>query len=140
MRGITLSDGRFIPAVSILSTLMGVRGAEVTRVRRNVLEAEFRSHREKEDETLRGILNFLDAVEPEGAENCRKRAVDEGTARMLGSLTEALEALADMADPDSLRIISLMDRLLADDWTGSGVYEALDQALTLAESQAPVSA
>lgn len=48
-------------------------------------------------------------------------------------MKEALQSLADMGDPDSVKILSLIDRLLADDWHGSGVYEALDAALAAAE-------
>lgn len=46
---------------------------------------------------------------------------------------EAIDALAEMGDPDSLKVLNLIDRLLADDWTYSGVYEALDEALKKAE-------
>lgn len=47
-------------------------------------------------------------------------------------MIEALKALRDMGDPDSLKVLSLVDMLLADDWTGTGVYEALNDALEMA--------
>jgi hypothetical protein len=49
-------------------------------------------------------------------------------------IIEAISALSDMGDPDSLKVLNLIERLLADDWTGSGVYEALDKALAAAEN------
>jgi len=48
-------------------------------------------------------------------------------------MKDAIQSLADVGDPDSVKILSLIDRLLADDWHGSGVYEALDAALAAAE-------
>lgn len=54
----------------------------------------------------------------------------------VAGLHEAIDALRDMGDPDSLKVLSLIDRLLADDWSGSGVYEALDSALKAAEAAA----
>ncbi len=49
-------------------------------------------------------------------------------------LMEALVALDDMREPDSLLVLNLIDRLLADDWTGTGVYEGLGKLLGAAES------
>jgi hypothetical protein len=55
---------------------------------------------------------------------------------MLGetNVLEGVLSLYDLDDEDSHKVLSLIDRLLADDWTGSGVYEALDQALSAAEA------
>jgi len=53
-------------------------------------------------------------------------------------IIRGVQALEDMGDPDSLKILNLIDRLLADDWTGSGVYEALDGALKAAEGDGAI--
>jgi hypothetical protein len=45
----------------------------------------------------------------------------------------AVAALGDIGDEESFAVLKLISRLLADDWTGSGVYEALDAALKAAE-------
>ena len=60
--------------------------------------------------------------------------VDRG---MPVEMAEAVLALYDMGDPDSLKVLNLIGRLLADDWTGSGVYKALDEALKAAEALVP---
>ena len=80
---------------------------------------------------------------PEAAEDAVRKLINEGyapnTARSFGvaksnkDIMGAIEALDDMGDPDSLKVLNLIDRLLADDWTGCGVYEALDEALKKAE-------
>ncbi len=63
------------------------------------------------------------------------RTVEESTQKLI----EAIEALDDMGDPDSLKVLSLIDRLLADDWTGCGVYEGLDELLKKAELASSVA-
>lgn len=78
------------------------------------------------------------------AEDHLKKMVEEGHAnsqsRIIGvpsgvkDIMGAIEALDDMGDPDSLKILNLLDRLLAEDWSGTGVYEAIDNVLMTAES------
>jgi hypothetical protein len=51
----------------------------------------------------------------------------------LDELTGAIRALADEGGADALRVVCLIDRLLQDDWTGCGVYEALEEALDKAQ-------
>jgi hypothetical protein len=139
MRGITLSDGRFIPAVSILSTMGAIRDKGELYDRRNEIGGKYATGGEVQREALGEALNFLDAVHQVGAEDLRKAALSQEDAGKLHQVHEALEAMADMADPDSLRVISIIHRLLADDWSLSGVYEACEEALTKAE-QEPITA
>jgi hypothetical protein len=135
MRGITLSDGRFIPASCVLGTLGTVTSMGLTGERRDGFAARYASDGRGQDLALVEALNFLDAVEPEGAADLRERALSQEDAGKLHQVHEALEAMADMADPDSLRVISIIHRLLADDWSLSGVYEACEEALTKAEQE-----
>ena len=82
---------------------------------------------------------------PQAAKDAVCDLINEGyapnTARFFGvtkstkDIMGAIEALDDMGDPDSLKILNLVDRLLADDWTGCGVYEGLDELLKAAESK-----
>jgi hypothetical protein len=135
MRGITLSDGRFIPAVSILSTLGSVTSKGEVGERRDSFAAKYSSGVRDQQLALGDALNFLDAVEPEGASDLRERALSRDDAMKIEEISMALEAMADMADPDSLRVLSIIHRLLADDWCLSGVYEACEEALTKAEQE-----
>ena len=80
-----------------------------------------------------GLANLFTGIDG-GQVNATFTVVDRG---MPVDMAEALLALYDMGDPDSLKVLNLIDRLLADDWTGSGVYEALDQALSAAEALVP---
>jgi len=50
-----------------------------------------------------------------------------------GQLVSAIDALFDMGDPDSQEVLSLISRLLADDWTGTGLYQKIDRALSEVE-------
>ena len=55
----------------------------------------------------------------------------------LDQMKETLEVMQHEGTPTDTMVLSLVYRLLADDWTGSGVYEALDQALSAAEALVP---
>ena len=55
------------------------------------------------------------------------------TGAQIVLLHEAIDALVTMGDPDSLYILSLIERILADDYSGTGLYEAIDKALKLVE-------
>ena len=54
----------------------------------------------------------------------------------IARLHEAIDALAATGDQDDARVINIIDRLLFDDWTGTGVYESCEEALTKAEAEA----
>lgn len=54
-------------------------------------------------------------------------------------IEKLLEVIREMhSEGDYERVLNLVNRLLADDYTGTGVYEALEQALDQVDNQAEV--
>ncbi len=82
-----------------------------------------------------GFQNLRQMYAVEHQMGVQMQILDPGTHQ----LHQAIEALIDMGDPDSLKILGLIDRLLADDWHGCGVYEALDAALKNAEQATSIA-
>jgi len=51
------------------------------------------------------------------------------------ALLDGINALLEMGDPDSLRVLSLIDRMLADDFTGTELFTEVEMALNKAEGK-----
>jgi hypothetical protein len=140
MKGITLLDGSLVPASRILCELGAVRETGRVALEAQTLADRMAAYRSNEQIALSEALCYLDGVTDGDSvvskgERLRLGALSPEVALQVQDISGALEAMADMGDPDSLRVISIIHRLFADDWSLSGVYEACEEALTKAESE-----
>lgn len=51
------------------------------------------------------------------------------SAEQLELLINAIRALHELGDEDSIHVLTLVDRLLRDDFTGTSLYPSIDKAL-----------
>lgn len=134
--GITLSGGRLIPMSELNGRIcaLELRQDSHSHAARMVLLDNARRAKADLEAVQKDMLNLIDALHEGGYDEAiREKALSAEDGRKFQDIHEALEAMADMGDPDSLRVVSIIHRLLADDWSQSGVYEACEDALTKAE-------
>ena len=130
--GITLSDGRFIPASRIVQA---IREQSVPGGMSYIMRM-----REGGQEAVGQAFGVLFAFSNEAVKELEEQALSVEQAKQAKDISEAVEALIDMGDPDSLRILNVLSLILEDDWTGSGVYEAVEQAVAVAKASSLMDA